>query len=355
MKAMKLFVQAPNVHQGGGRALLMALIGSLPNDVRATLCLDQRLVLPDEYAELTVKRVPPSIFQRFLAERWLSQTVHTADAVICFGNLPPLFKVAGHVTVFVQNRYLIDDTDLASFPLKTRLRLVAERLWLRSRMGNVDEFVVQTPSMKKLLEARTDKPVRVLPFMERREQYARQTDHAVKRDGLSSGFLYVASGEPHKNHRRLIEAWCLLAEQGLFPSLKLTLDEAAFPELCAWLREKIVRHGLKIENLGCLPHEKVLELYKQAHALVYPSTFESFGLPLIEGRQAGLSILASELDYVRDVIDPEETFDPSSSVSIARAVKRFLGESEAPLPLSDARGFLRNILERAQQGAFTYR
>jgi len=204
--------------------------------------------------------------------------------------------------------------------------------------------------MKNLLEARTKgrMPVRVLPFMANHEEYVRkiQPPEIQKEKGFE--FLYVASGEPHKNHRQLMEAWCLLAKEGLFPSLKLTLDRTQFAELCDWLVQKIEKHRLKVENFGSLPHGQVKHLYEQASALIYPSTFESFGLPLIEARQAGLPVLAPELDYVRDVLDPEQTFDPESAVSIARAVKRFMGIEEQPLPLQDASGFIRHILERAK-------
>jgi glycosyltransferase involved in cell wall biosynthesis len=103
-----------------------------------------------------------------------------------------------------------------------------------------------------------------------------------------------------------------------------------------------------VENLGSLPHGQIKQLYGQAGALIYPSTFESFGLPLIEARQARLPVLASELDYVRDVLDPEQSFDPESAVSIARAVKRFMGVDEQPLPLLDATQFMASVLEKAE-------
>jgi hypothetical protein len=59
-------------------------------------------------------------------------------------------------------------------------------------------------------------------------------------------------------------------------------------------------------------------------------------------------VLASELDYVRDVLDPEQAFDPESAVSIARAVKRFMGIEEPALPLLDAGGFMKQILIRSE-------
>jgi glycosyltransferase involved in cell wall biosynthesis len=78
--------------------------------------------------------------------------------------------------------------------------------------------------------------------------------------------------------------------------------------------------------------------YRQSGALIFPSLTESFGLPLIEARGRDLPILAGELDYVRDVCVPVETFDPRSPRSIARAVKRHLGYASQPLdPMSATR------------------
>jgi glycosyltransferase involved in cell wall biosynthesis len=343
----KLFLHATNIHQGGGRSLLNALLNKLPGTTKTVLQHDSRMSLPEGIEQIVQsRRVRPSIGRRFIAERWLAQSVMPEDVVLCFGNLPPLFKLRGRTVVFVQNRYLIDGVQLNGLPLRVRLRLTIERLWLSKRMGNVDEFVVQTPTMKRLLEKKTRGriPVRILPFMAELGGYSRKVSLPVMPDKKDFDFVYVASGEPHKNHRRLLEAWCLLAEDGIFPSLLLTLGEVHSATLCREIDVMRQRHGLKVTNAGELSHQDALTLYKKAGAAIYPSTFESFGLPLIEARQAGLPVLASELDYVRDVLDPEQTFDPESSQSIARAVKRFMGKEEKALPLLDAHGFIEHIL-----------
>ena len=346
-----LFIHATNVHQGGGHSLLAAIINALPSGMKSTLSIDSRMSLTNSMAkEVYVKRVHPSILQRLLAEIWLAKNVMSGDVVLCFGNLPPLLKLRGHVVVFVQNRYLIDEVKLDGFPLKTRLRLLAERIWLFGRMSHVDEFIVQTPSMKNILDGRMQKkiPVSVIPFMDDHVGYTRKIEVPEKLKDRDFDFLYVASGEPHKNHHKLIEAWCLLAKEGLYPSLKLTLNSVNFAELCVWINQKVERYQLNVENKGSLTHAQVKLIYNQVGALIYPSTFESFGLPLIEARQAGLPVLASELDYVRDILDPEQVFDPESAISIARAVKRFIAIDEPPLSLMDAAGFIKHILERSK-------
>lgn len=347
----KFFIHATNVHQGGGRALLDALLRVLSELPAAVALLDSRMPLADLMSKsVQILRVQPSLSGRLKAEWWLVNNVSSEDIVLCFGNLPPLFKLRGRTVVFLQNRYLVDGGPLLGFPVKIRIRLAIERLWLSLRKGNADEFVVQTQTMRRLLERRVSEqtPVRILPFIGESAGYKRSLLPSEANVRKEIVLLYVASGEPHKNHRRLIKAWQYLAAENLFPTLHLTLDENEYSNLCAWIWEMKQRHALKIVNLGSLPHEALLDVYKKVDALIYPSIFESFGLPLIEVRRVSLPILAAELDYVRDVLDPEQTFDPESPLSIARAVKRFMGVDEHPLPLLDAKSFIENLIGNAE-------
>jgi hypothetical protein len=105
-------------------------------------------------------------------------------------------------------------------------------------------------------------------------------------------------------------------------------------------------YALNVTNIGVVEHERIKSLFHHVGALIYPSTFESFGLPLIEARQENLTILASELDYVRDIVDPEQSFDPYSPVSIARATKRHLNLKEPKLPLLSAVEFTQYLSEK---------
>ena len=347
---LRLIVHATNISQGGGKSLLSALLDALPTDIEVLAQLDNRMISPIVITEnVKVRLVSPTVRQRLLAEWWLTKNVKSTDLVICFGSLTPLFKLQGRTSVFIQNRYLIDKTSLAEFRLKTKLRLSFERAWLAMTASNADEFIVQTPAMETALLLSglvKQQPIHVRPFTREANGYQRTINYPLNCDGVRAyDFIYVASGEPHKNHRQLVEAWCLLAEQNLFPSLCLTLNENVSVELCAWIDVQKNNYRLKLNNVGLLPHDQVLTLYSQTRALIYPSRFESFGLPLIEASQAGLPVLAAELDYVRDVLDPVQSFDPESPVSIARAVKRYIGVAEPALPLTDAKNFLHLLLK----------
>lgn len=343
----RLFIHAANVHQGGGHTLLTAILDALPAHVEFILSVDTRvsLSLPTSNPP-HVQLVRPTVLQRLIAEFWLASKVKSDDVVLCFGNLPPLFKLKGRTVVFVQNRYLAEQVPLRGFNFRNKLKIMAERLWLSLRSHTADEFVVQTPSMQTLLAnlSKGQVPVKLFPFAALQEDYSRKQNSERTQDGSNVDFLYVASGEAHKNHRRLIEAWVLLAQEGIFPSLCLTLNPDLCVKLYAWIQQVVKKNGIRVENLPLVPHAEMFGTYRRASALIYPSMMESLGLPLIEARQAGIAVLASELDYVRDVIDPEQTFDPESSISIARAVKRFMRIDESMLPLQDAKTFVAHVL-----------
>jgi glycosyltransferase involved in cell wall biosynthesis len=347
-----IFIHAINVHNGGGKSLLNALLSELPAGQQAVALLDTRMILSGDIPPtLNIKRIKPNIFHRLSAEFWLRIHVRLGDTALCFGNLPPLFRLHGQAILYLQNRYLIDPVRLENFPARIRLRIFLERIWLKCRVSNVDTLLVQTPSMQSLalkFLSNYKNDIQILPFVGKPFGYKRRLD-VVGGENVGD-FMYVATGDPHKNHFRLIESWCMLASEGLYPRLWLTLDDSKHADLNLFIQEKSQNFNLHIYNLGVLAYDEVQQHYKKVDALIYPSTFESFGLPLIEARQAGLAVIAAELDYVRDILDPDESFDPFSAISIARAVKRFMSKIEDPLPIESAASFLKKIIESNTKG-----
>lgn len=340
-----LILYAPNVHQGGGLVLLTELLGSHGVMPKVAI-LDRRalLKLPNILSN-TVFWVNDTVFSRFRAEFVLKRLAKPTDTVLCFHGLPTLFKLPGKVVVFIQNKLLVDATELSAYPLRVRLRIAAERLWLKIFLRNVTQIIVQTPTMAYELAKQNTLglPVKILPFC--RTQPMPRIE-AKNTTSFRFDFVYVASGEPHKNHRALLDAWYLLAQDGYRPSLALTLDAATHSDLIQHIADFSTIHHLNVQNLGPMYHAQVQNLYQASGALIYPSITESLGLPLVEATNIGIPILAPELDYVRDVAEPAETFDAHSAVSIARAVRRFLGIPQKPETISGTRAFMREVLKK---------
>jgi len=350
----RIIIHAPNIHSGGGAVLLSALLKAIPDGLNVCLQVDARFELDPSFKIKKTIPVKPNLISRFIAEKRLSSLAKQSDVVLCFGNLPPLFKNCGKVIVYFHNRFLITQDSLKGFSLKAQLRLRAERFWLKKRYTCVDQFVVQTPTMERLLrDCFQTISVKALPFTDGLfDQKENVPNKSTQRHEKKYDFLYIASGDPHKNHRRLIEAWCLLAEENLYPSLCLTIPTDEYSSLWEWISQKKQQYQLKIDNYATMDRAALMKLYQTSSALIYPSLFESFGLPLIEARDGGIPILAGELDYVRDIVEPIEAFDPFSPVSIKRAVQRFMGKAESMTEILTPESFLKFLISRHPPASF---
>jgi len=325
---------APGIHTGGGLVLLKEILNTkdFANNCRY-IHLDERvrtkLSLPDSLKNIIFVK------SRLLAEWKLKQSYKTNSIVLCFHGLPPLFPIKGKIIVFLQNRILLE-------PLKNNhysSLILLKKIWLRlgCRYNNI-KYIVQTPSMLRIAKEflGQDIDIAILAFAPKNIQ--KNLSYTKKFD-----FIYPASGELHKNHINLLKAWKILADIGIKPSLALTVNARLYPELAQKLQKYIHGYNLNIVNLGEISSSEVLDLYRQVSALIYPSKSESFGLPLIEAAEYKTPIIASELDYVRDVANPIETFDPNSPFSIARAVRRFLNNNESLIDIKSAKEFLKEI------------
>ncbi len=341
----KVVLYAPNINKGGGIVLLKSIINEWPSNIHFFAHLDfrikKKLKIPENS---TINWVKPSLIDRLKAEYMLSNDYDSGDTILFKNSLPPIFRCKARVVVFMQNRNLIENIRLLDFKPKVAIRLFLERFQSFIFRHKVDLYIVQSNSFKRKIinwystRFITKKPIiKVLPFMNRafHEMHTNNHQNTMKKKW---DFIYVADGLAHKNHNILLDAWEELAEQNHFPSLLLTLDNCEI-ELIQRI-EDLTKKGAVIINKGEMPHEDIINLYKQCCALIHPSLRESFGLPLLEAASLQIPILASELDYVYDVCNPTITFNPKSYLSVSRAVKRFLNIENTITKVSTTSEFL---------------
>jgi glycosyltransferase involved in cell wall biosynthesis len=108
--------------------------------------------------------------------------------------------------------------------------------------------------------------------------------------------LYPANLWPHKNHRRLLEAFARLSSRtsgGL--ELVLTGHPRGWDELRAEFAHLPVRH------LGFVSDAVLQALLKDARALVFFSLYEGFGMPLLEAFAAGTPVVCSNTTSLPEV------------------------------------------------------
>jgi len=147
---------------------------------------------------------------------------------------------------------------------------------------------------------------------------------AVHPTGLVEGpyLYYPGATYPHKGHRVLLESFATLRRRGLDMRLVLTGQRTAL-----WDELRKLLAGLGIEkdvlHLGFVGYGDVLGLYKSAAAVVFPTTYEGFGLPVLEAASMGKKVITSDLEVFEEIGVPREwRIDFAAPDALAAALDR---------------------------------
>jgi glycosyltransferase involved in cell wall biosynthesis len=102
--------------------------------------------------------------------------------------------------------------------------------------------------------------------------------------------------------------------------------------------------GGKARFIGFVPQRLLPGLYAMATAVVFPSRYEGFGLPVLEGMASGVPVVAAECSSIPEVAgDAAVLFPPGDSARLAVALRTVLGDADIRADL------IRRGLARARQ------
>ncbi len=143
--------------------------------------------------------------------------------------------------------------------------------------------------------------------------------------GLKEGryFLFVGTIQPRKNLERIIKAFSVIASEAKQSTSMEKIASSPAPGTVwdprndkvgmvivgskGWMSEEIYKlpKKLNIEErvkfLGYVADEDMPVLYSNAIALIFPSLFEGFGLPILEAQACGCPVLTSNISSMPEV------------------------------------------------------
>ncbi|MEA3469845.1 MAG: glycosyltransferase family 1 protein [Thermodesulfobacteriota bacterium] len=140
-------------------------------------------------------------------------------------------------------------------------------------------------------------------------------------------FLIIGCRRPHKNIKNAIKAFLYLMEKTGSDDLQLVITGSAQPyadskHLAA---DMDAMQKTQIITTGFVSEDELDSLYRKAHALLYPSLYEGFGLPILEAMERGVPVITSNRTSMPEVGgDAAILVDPTDYRDIAKGLEKIM-------------------------------
>lgn len=134
--------------------------------------------------------------------------------------------------------------------------------------------------------------------------------------------VYVGGLEQRKNVDNLLKA--IVQAKHSAPDIRLIVTGKYSPHpLITPVPDLIQTYGLEsnVTLSGYISDAELTGLIQEARALIYPSTYEGFGLPILEGMALSTPVITSSIGVMREVAgDAAELVDPHNVSDMARGI-----------------------------------
>jgi glycosyltransferase involved in cell wall biosynthesis len=217
--------------------------------------------------------------------------------------------------VFPQNRFLSEKIKLCANDVRQlyMIGMMAETLLsattiLIPSLHTFNEIFSTFPEVISKIEFLSNFPAKTFSF-----------NPSVLRKNF---VLHVSKWERRKNIENIVRAVELVRTRVRDIQLVLVGDPS-YPRYAGELTRFITsgERSAWITHVGIVPDETLASLYRSATALVYPSLYEGFGIPILEAMACGTPVITSNLCSMPEVAGGAALLvDPTSPFDIANAI-----------------------------------
>lgn len=140
----------------------------------------------------------------------------------------------------------------------------------------------------------------------------------AKYTGRKEYFIYAGAIHPRKNLVNLLKAFSLFKKRQQ-SSMKLVLTGRLAWKYDSFVKNlKTYKYRDDVVMTGYVGEEEIKKLIGSAYAMVYPSLFEGFGVPVLEAMQSDVPVITSLNSSMQEIAKEAALYaDPESPADIA--------------------------------------
>lgn len=309
------------------RALDLLLLHKL--DIQVIGLLPKKSLIQVQYGEVPfqqIKLYKCGIFKGYAWEQLELPWYSRGDHLINLCNVAPLLKFNQSITL--HDVIFMTGFDSQKWWFKLLYRFIATRT---SNAAN-HVFTVSQFSKREIirfLDIETEKII-VLGNAANLNEYPYE-DNILDKFSLSSKsyFLMIGSSSARKNTSLVVN---LFAEQDNFKSITLVIVGGRYANLGAESRVNAVN----IIYTDYINDSELRSLYHHAQALIFPSIYEGFGIPLVEAMSENIPLIAASISVVHEVCNESALyFSPYSTKELEEKILMLINNRELSLQLTE--------------------
>lgn len=248
------------------------------------------------------------------------------------GNVCPLYKyVCPYVTTIHDMQYVTHPEDFTKAGLFFMKHFTPKAISKSDAIITISEFSRQ--EIVKHSKVKVDRVHVVLSAVAKNFSNSMDLDFIKERKlallhSTDPYLLVVANSYPHKSIETAIEAFGKLNAAGTMNLVILGRPRLGEPAVQAAI--DALPDPSRVIRLHYVVESDLRALYQGAAVFVFPSKYEGFGLPVLEGMQAGVPVVAAKIASVPEVGgDVIEYFKPGDSDDLVVAINKVFNKSDA--------------------------
>ena len=142
--------------------------------------------------------------------------------------------------------------------------------------------------------------------------------------------LSVATAEPRKNLDAVLRAFIDLKRSGALTNHQLVLAGPTGWKNQAFKKKLDEARAFNLVLAGYVPDELMPTLYAASDALVFPSVYEGFGMPVLEARTCGARVITTDIPELREAGDDHVIYVQPTVEGVKAGITKAVSSPKPP-------------------------